>query len=116
MLIGGLIRGPIRRLLRLLIRLRLALAQVKVYFLGGQFSVMGSLLIEVINHCSGLIGCGKIAIGGKKIVPRANINVETLFDKANIFIKLAAECSETTGIIGLECECRGRWLIIRSFQ
>ena len=97
MLIRGPIRGPIRRLLRL----RLALAQVKVYFLGGQFSVMGGLLIEVINHCGGLIGCGKIAIGGKKIVPRANINVETLFDKANIFIKLAAECSQAPGVIWL---------------
>ena len=88
-----LVQGLFGRLLiRLRFRLALALAQVEVYFFGGQFSVMCGLLIEVVNHCSGLIGCCKIAIGGKKIVSRANINVETLFDKTDVFIKLATEC------------------------
>ena len=54
---------------------------------------MCGLLIEIINNRSRLISCWKIAIGGKEIVSRANINVEALLDKADVFIKLAAECS-----------------------
>ena len=88
-----LVRGILGRLLlRLLLWIWLGLAQVEVYLFRGQLSVMCSLLIEVINHRSGLIGRCKIAIGGKKIVSRANINVEALLDKADVFIKLAAEC------------------------
>ena len=92
--------------------LGLALAQVKVHLFGRQLGIMCGLLIQIVNHRSGLIGRGKIPIGGKKVVPRANINVETLLDEADVFIKLATECGETASIIRLESERRGRWLIL----
>ena len=76
----------------MLFRRWLALTQVKVYLFGGQLSVMCGLLVEVVNYRSRLIGCCNVAISGKEIVSRANINVETLFDKADVFIKLATEC------------------------
>ena len=62
---------------------------------------MSRLLIEVINNVSGLIGRRWIAIHCKEIVSRANINIETLFDQAEVFIKLAAECSQAPGVIWL---------------
>ena len=62
---------------------------------------MCRLLIEIVNNVSGLIGRSWITIHCKEIVSRANINIETLFDQAEVFIKVAAECSQAPGVIWL---------------
>jgi len=41
---------------------------------------MSGLLIEVVKHFASALGYLGIAINGKKIISRANFNVETLFD------------------------------------
>ena len=46
--------------------------------------------------------CLGIAIDCKKIVTRANLNVKSLFDKAQVFIKLATERGQAVCVVGLK--------------